>query len=140
MTVLMPRSLLYLLLGLALAAAPSAHAQAATRTDPPSSGGLHAAYDARLALAAEARDPLGSSATAAVSLELPASARGSYWKAGAIVGGVLGAAIGGAGGFTLDNIERSGGARIGEFTFIGVAGGGLAGALLGAGVGALIGR
>jgi hypothetical protein len=136
----MPRSLLYLLLGLALAAPPSAHAQAATRTDPPSSGGLHAAYDARLALAAEARHPLASPATAGVPLEPRKSARGSYWKAGAIVGGVLGGAIGGAGGFTLDNIERPGGAYFGRFTFIGATGGALAGALLGAGVGALIGR
>lgn len=132
----MHRLLLLLLLALA---APSAHAQAVTRTEPPRSG-LRATYDARLLATAEARDPLASSAAAEVPLELPRSARGSYWKAGAIVGGVLGGAIGGAGGFTLDNIERSGGARIGEFTFIGVAGGGLAGALLGAGVGALIGR
>ena len=138
MTLFMPRSLLYLLLGLALAAAPCAHAQAATRTDPPLSGALRAAYDARLLAPAAARDPLASSAEA--PLQLRASARGSYWKAGAIVGGVLGGAIGGAGGFTLDNIERPGDAHYGRFTLIGAAGGTLAGALLGAGVGALIRR
>ncbi len=45
---------------------------------------------------------------------------------------MLGRAIGGAGGFTLDNVGRSRRTRIGEFTLIGVAGGALAGALLGA--------
>lgn len=131
----MHRLLLLLLLALA---APSARAQDVTRTEPPRSG-LHATYDARLLAPAEARDPLASSAAAEVPLELPRSARGSYWKAGAIVGGVIGGAIGGAGGFAIDNIERAR-ARAGTFTFIGAAGGALAGALLGAGVGALIGR
>jgi hypothetical protein len=139
MTVLAPRPLLYLLLGLAFAAAPCAHAQAATRTDPPSYGGLRAAYDTRLPAAAEPRSPLASSASAERALTLPASERRSYWKAGAVVGGVLGGAIGGAGGFQIDNIERSD-TRIGAFTLVGAAGGALAGALLGAGVGALIGR
>lgn len=128
-----------LLFLLALAGAPSAHAQASTRADPPVRGGLYAPYDARLTVAAEARDPLASSASVQAWIELPAAGRGSYWKAGAVVGGVLGGAIGGAGGFAIDNIERSH-RRAGRFTFIGAAGGALAGGLLGAGVGALIGR
>jgi len=136
MTVLKLRSLLALLL--VLAAAPSAHAQAANRIDPPISGGLRDAYDPRLALVAETRHPLGSAASAERVIAPRGSVRRSYWKAGAIVGGVLGAAVGGAGGLAFDNIE--GGSRVGEYTLIGAAGGALAGALLGAGIGALIGR
>jgi hypothetical protein len=134
----MPRSLLFLLLLLAGVAAPSVHAQAATRTDPPRTGGLHAAFDARLTAPADTRNPLVSSASVELALRLPASPRRSYWKAGAIVGGVLGGAVGGAGGFALDNIEP--GRPAGAFTFIGAAGGALAGALVGAGIGALIAR
>ncbi|HEX8213430.1 MAG TPA: hypothetical protein VF584_24860 [Longimicrobium sp.] len=133
----MIRSLLLLLL--ALAAAPSVHAQGATRTEPSNSGGLRAAYDPRLLAPAEAHAPLASAAPIEAALTPPASARGSYWKAGAIVGGVLGGVVGGAGGFALDNIERAH-PRAGELTFLGAAGGALAGALLGAGIGALIGK
>lgn len=125
-----------LLLLLALAAAPSAHAQAATRTGPPSSGEFRAAYDPRLALTAETRDPLASAASAE-SVAPPQIPRRSYWKVGAIVGGVLGGAVGGAGGLAFDNIE--GGSDVGEFTVIGALGGALVGSLLGAGIGALIG-
>jgi hypothetical protein len=130
----MLRSLLLLLL--ALAAAPSVHAQAATRTDAPGAGGSREAYDPRLALTAETRDPLAPAASAE-RVVAPRIPRRSYWKVGAIVGGVLGGAVGGAGGLAFDNIE--GGSEIGEYTLIGAAGGALAGALLGAGIGALIG-
>jgi hypothetical protein len=134
---MMIRSLLLLIL--TLAAARSVHAQGTTRTDPPNSGGLRAAYDPRLLATTGARAPLGPAASVEAALTLPAPARGSYWKAGAIVGGVLGGVVGGAGGYALDNIERPS-PRAGEFTFIGAAGGALAGALLGAGIGALIGK
>lgn len=132
----MLRSLLLLLL--ALAAAPSAHAQAAARTDPPRAGGFRDAYDPRLALAAETRDPLASAASDERVVAPAFPVRRSYWKEGAIVGGALGGAVGGAGGFLIDNIE--GGTHVGEFTLMGAAGGALAGGLLGAGIGALIGR
>lgn len=128
--VIMLRPMLLLLL--ALAAAPSAHAQAATRTDPHTSGAFRGAYDPRLALTAETRDPLASATSAE-----PRIPRRSYWKVGAIAGGVLGGVVGGAGGLAFDNIE--GGSRVWEYTLIGATGGALAGALLGAGIGALIG-
>jgi len=133
----MIRSLLLLLL--VLAAAPSVHAQPAARTDSSHPSGLRPAYDPRLVTTAEARAPLAPSASVEAALTPPASARGSYWKAGAIVGAVLGGVVGGAGGYALDNIETAR-PRVGDLTVMGAAGGALAGALLGAGIGALIGR
>jgi len=67
-------------------------------------------------------------------------ASGRATKTGAVIGGVFGAAVGAAFGYSIDNIERSGGSRPGSATIAGAAGGAVVGALLGAGVGWLVGR
>lgn len=59
---------------------------------------------------------------------------------GALIGGVIGGAIGFAAGYQVDNIERSGGAKVGSATLISTAGGVLIGALVGGAVGWLVER
>ena len=60
--------------------------------------------------------------------------------AGALIGAVVFGAVGLAGGYAIDNAERSQGTRIGSATLGGAAGGVLIGAVLGGAVGWLLER
>ena len=59
---------------------------------------------------------------------------------GILIGGVLGGAVGFAAGYQLDNVERTGGDRVGSISLVGTAGGVFVGALVGGVVGWLAER
>jgi len=75
---------------------------------------------------------------------LPVNQRLSSAPRGVVVGGVAGGLVVGAAGFALgvaiDNIERGGPTHFGTATLVATAGGAATGALLGAGIGWLLGR
>jgi uncharacterized protein YcfJ len=71
---------------------------------------------------------------------MPALARDSHWKTGAVVGGVLGALVGFEFGYAMDNMINEGHWRVRENAIGGTVVGAVGGGLLGAGIGSLIRR
>lgn len=106
---------------------------------PTDSAGLRLVLDSRLIPPAD----VDSSLTTRIPLTAPAPrafASNSYWKTGAVVGGVVGALAGFGFGYAIDNIENQGNTSVGEATIGSTVIGALGGGLIGAGIGSLIRR
>ena len=143
----------FLLLLLSLVSLRSVHAQDYTRDNsgPPlvssaganaphaGSAGLRLVFDSRLTVPVDAGIFLTDEPAEDVAATR-AFASDSYWKTGAVAGGVLGALAGFGFGYAMDNIINEGEMAVGEAAIGGAVVGAVGGAVLGAGIGSLIRR